>query len=125
MAKVPLVPIGRPLDGVLGAAEAARNRGHAREREQLLDERRAAVRAGWGAEYEKRVHEKQKLTTRERLEFLRDPGSQTFEVGTFVNHGRKFGKQASPAAGVITAVTRIASRWTMVIANDNTVASGA
>ena len=30
----------------------------------------------------------------------------------------------SPAAGVITALVRVAGRWTMVIANDNTVASG-
>ena len=125
MAKVPLVPIGRPLDGVLGAPEAARNRERARERAQLLAARRAAVQAGWGAEYEKRVHEKAKLTTRERLERLKDPGARPFEVGTFVNWGRKFGKQESPAAGVVTAFVRVAGRWTMVIANDNTVASGA
>ena len=67
MARVPLVPIGSPLDSVLGAPEAARNRARAREAERLLEERRVAVRAGWGEEYAKRVHEKQKLTTRERL----------------------------------------------------------
>ncbi len=123
--KVPLVPIGRALDAVLGTAEAERNRARARERETLLEERRAAVHAGWGAEYVERVHEKRKLTARERLERLKDPGSRHFEVGTFVNHGRTFGKQASPAAGVITAFARVAGRWTMVIANDNSVASGA
>ena len=63
--------------------------------------------------------------SQERLERLKDPGSELFEVGTFVNHGRKFGKQASPAAGVVTAFARVEGRWTMVIANDNTVASGA
>jgi acetyl-CoA carboxylase carboxyltransferase component len=125
MARVPLVPIGRPLDAFLGAADAARNREHARVRAALLLERRAAVQAGWGAEYVQRVHEKKKLTTRERLERLKDPGSRLFELGTFVNHGRKFGAQASPAAGVITAFARVEGRWTMVIANDNTVASGA
>jgi 3-methylcrotonyl-CoA carboxylase beta subunit len=125
MAKVPLVPIGRALDAVLSPAEAGRNRQRAREREERLAEQRTRVHAGWGPEYEKRVHEKQKLTTRERIARLQDPGSRLFEVGTFVNHGRKFGKQESPAAGVITAFTRVAGRWTMVIANDNTVASGA
>jgi 3-methylcrotonyl-CoA carboxylase beta subunit len=70
------------------------------------------------------VHKKGKLTARERLERLKDPGSRVFEVGTFVNHGRKFGKLESPAAGVVTAFVRVAGRWTMVIANDNTVASG-
>jgi len=125
MAKVPLVPIGRPLDACLPEAEAERNRGRAVERERTLAERRTAVQRGWGDEYVGRVHEKDKLTTRERLERLKDPGTRLFEVGTFVNWGRKFGKQESPAAGVITAFARVEGRWTMVIANDNTVASGA
>jgi acetyl-CoA carboxylase carboxyltransferase component len=55
---------------------------------------------------------------------LRDEGTQTFEVGTFVNHGVKFGKLESPGAGVVTAFAKVEGRWTMVIANDNTVASG-
>ncbi|CAN0579987.1 unnamed protein product, partial [Laminaria digitata] len=44
---------------------------------------------------------------------------------TLVNHDVKFGKLQSPGAGVVTAFTRIEERWCMVIANDNTVASGA
>ena len=55
---------------------------------------------------------------------MRDAGSRVHEVGTFVNHGRVFGKVESPAAGVVTAFVRVEGRWTMVIANDNTVASG-
>ena len=125
MAKVPLAPIGRPLDAFLPPVEVERSRERRAQREQALAERRAEVRTGWGDEYAKRVHDKQKLTTRERLERLKDPGTELFEVGTFVNYGRKFGKQSSPAAGVVTAFARVEGRWTMVIANDNTVASGA
>jgi acetyl-CoA carboxylase carboxyltransferase component len=57
---------------------------------------------------------------------LADPGSPLFEVGTFVNYGLTFGEQElrSPAAGVVTAFVRIEGRWCVVIANDNTVASG-
>ena len=87
---------------------------------------RREVEAGWGPTYVDRVHKKGKLTSRERLERLIDPGTRTFEVGTFVNYGELFpGDQKSPAAGVITAFARVAGRWCMVIANDNTVASGA
>ncbi len=125
MARIPLAPIGQPLDASLGAAEIARARGRAHERARLLEERRAAVRAGWGDEYVQRVHETGKLTARERIARLSDPGSRLFEVGTFVNWGRRFGQQESPAAGVVTAFARVHERWTMVIANDNTVASGA
>src|SRR5262249_354271 len=35
------------------------------------------------------------------------------------------GDQRSPGAGIVTAFARVADRWCMVIANDNTVASGA
>jgi len=124
MAKVPLAPIGHALDACLPAADAERNRAARSKRDAVLEERRAAVRAGWGEKYVERVHEKGKLTTRERLELLKDTGTATFEVGTFVNHGLRFGKVESPAAGVVTAFARVHGRWTMVIANDNTVASG-
>ncbi len=125
MAKVPLAPLGRPLDAFLPTDEARRQRERLARREATLAERRARVREGWGAEYVQRVHDRRKLTARERLERLKDPESALFEVGTFVNWGRKFGTQESPAAGVVTAFARVQGRWTMAIANDNTVASGA
>ncbi|MDP6538411.1 MAG: carboxyl transferase domain-containing protein [Planctomycetota bacterium] len=124
MAKVPLEPIGRTRDAFCDDATFAANRAALGEREALLDERRAAVADGWGEKYVARVHEKGKLTTRERIDLLVDAGTRTFEVGTFVNHGRTFGKLSSPGAGVVTAFCRIEGRWAMVIANDNTVASG-
>lgn len=124
MAKVPLNSIGRPRDAALDDKSFNKNREALTERENALDQARAAVHAGWGEKYKDRVHAKGKLTARERIERLIDEGSEIREVGTFVNHGRKFGKLASPGAGVVTAFCRVEGRWTMVIANDNTVASG-
>jgi 3-methylcrotonyl-CoA carboxylase beta subunit len=124
VAHVPLSPIGRSLGAVLDPASQRAHRSQLEAREATLAERRAAVQRGWGEEYAARVHKKGKLTARERLERLRDPGSRVFEVGTFVNYGRRFGALESPAAGVVTAFALVAGRWTMVIANDNTVASG-
>ncbi len=124
MAHVPLSPIGRPLDAVVDPKTIERHLAGTRRGAELLRERRETVAAGWGEKYVERVHAKGKLTARERIELLKDPGSAIREVGTFVNHDVKFGKLESPAAGVVTAFVRIASRWTMVIANDNTVASG-
>jgi acetyl-CoA carboxylase carboxyltransferase component len=124
MAHVPLSPIGSSRDAFLDAATFDKNRAAMRAKEQVLEERRARVASGWGSEYVARVHDKKKLTARERVERLKDPGSPVREVGTFVNFERKFGKLESPGAGVITAFVRVEERWTMVIANDNTVASG-
>jgi acetyl-CoA carboxylase carboxyltransferase component len=126
MAFVPLVPIGSPLAGIVDDRTAADQRAALATLEDRLRARRAEVHAGWGPTYVERVHKKGKLTSRERLARLADAGTQTFEVGTFVNYGEVFpGDQKSPAAGVVTAFARVEGRWCMVIANDNTVASGA
>jgi acetyl-CoA carboxylase carboxyltransferase component len=125
MAHVPLVPIGAPRERVVDRATFERSQQRLAALEERLLGERANVRAGWGDKYIERVHRKGKLTARERVDRLKDPGSRLFEVGTFVNHGEVFqGGLSSPGAGVVTAFTRVQGRWCMVIANDNTVASG-
>jgi 3-methylcrotonyl-CoA carboxylase beta subunit len=126
MTHVPLVPIGTPRAQLCDDESFAAHAAAIEQREARLRERRAEVAAGWGQEYAQRVRAKGKLTARDRLLALCDPGSHPFEVGTFVNYGETFGDKGltSPAAGVITAFARIEGRWCMVIANDNTVASG-
>ncbi|MCA9718061.1 MAG: propionyl-CoA carboxylase, partial [Myxococcales bacterium] len=126
MAHVPLIPIGAPREDIVDARTFQDHRRALTELETRLRAQRAEVHAGWGEKYRARVHKKGKLTARERLERLKDPGTRIFEVGTFVNHGLTFGENGlrSPGAGVVTAFTRVEGRWCMVIANDNTVASG-
>jgi 3-methylcrotonyl-CoA carboxylase beta subunit len=127
MARLVLHPIGNDVTELLGPDELA---GHASVMAALdakLAEKLAITRAGWGEKYAERVHEKGKLTTWERIDALKDAGSDVFEVGTLVNWGRKFqgSKLDAPGAGVVTAFVRVHERWTIVIANENTVASGA
>ncbi|HKY33598.1 MAG TPA: carboxyl transferase domain-containing protein [Candidatus Polarisedimenticolia bacterium] len=126
MAKVILEPIGSPLRQALDPAAAAAAREAMGRLNAGLRSQRAEVRAGWGPEYARRVREKGRLTTWERIERLRDPGTDVLPIGTLVNHGLTFGEKrlTSPAAGVITAFVRVAGRLAVVIANDNTVASG-
>jgi len=126
MAFVPLTPIGVPLASVVDDAVADGHREALAALEDRLAAARTEVEAGWGPRYVERVHKKGKLTARERVDRLIDPGTRTYEVGTFVNHGVEFpGDQRSPGAGVVTVFARVEGRWVMVIANDNTVASGA
>lgn len=126
MAKVILHPIGTPIEEALPEKTYHENLERMESLNALLRSRREEVRQGWGQEYVDRVHAKGKLTTWERLEQLKDPGSTIFQLNTFVNYGITFGTppRTSPAAGVITAFVRIHGRLTVVIANDNTVASG-
>ena len=99
MAIVPLVPIGARRAEFIGDRTFADYRDALTTLEGTLRERRAEVHAGWGDKYVQRVHQKGKLTARERLERLADPDTQSYEVGTFVNHGRTFGDKGlrSPA----------------------------
>ena len=117
-----LEPIGGEL--LLSRAERQENVGQQEQLAKAIREKRKVVRDGWGAE---RVHRKNKWTTWERIEALKDPGTEPFVVGTLVNWGRDFpgSKRQAPGAGVVTAFCQVHGRWTMVIANDNTVASGA
>jgi acetyl-CoA carboxylase carboxyltransferase component len=125
MAHVPVVPIGKTREAIVDQSTYEREVARHEPLVSRLVARRAEVQAGWGDKYVDRVHEKDKLTTRERLERLKDDGSDIFEVGTFVNYGVDFNGLRSPAAGVVTAFVQIEGRWCVVIANDNTVASGA
>jgi acetyl-CoA carboxylase carboxyltransferase component len=126
VAKVILEPIGGPRERFLDAAAWGAQCEHMAGLRRTLDRARAHVRAGWGPKYEARVREKGKLPTWDRIDALRDPDSQVLPVGTLVNHGLVFGEErrASPGAGVVTVFVRIHGRWVVVIANDNTVASG-
>jgi acetyl-CoA carboxylase carboxyltransferase component len=120
--KLLLTPLGSDLPG--DAAERAENRANVEALESGLDEKRAVVREGWGPD---KVHKKGKLTTWERIGRLIDADSPILAVGTLVNWGREFAgsSRQAPGAGVVTAFCRVQQRWVVVIANDNTVASGA
>ena len=126
MAKVLLDPIGTPREKFLDERAFREQLVRMDERGAALDARREAVRAGWGESYARRVRERGKLTTWDRVDRLRDASSPVLPIGTLVNDGRTFGPEArtSPGAGVVTAFVRVHDRWVVVIANDNTVASG-
>ena len=126
MAHVPIVPIGDPMQRIADQRTFEEHRSDVLAVEERLHTRRAEVHQGWGQKYIDRVHKKGKLTARERIAKLIDPGTAIYEVGTFVNYGQEFANGLrSPGAGVVTAFIRVAGRYCMVIANDNTVASGA
>ncbi|MCP4445428.1 MAG: hypothetical protein GY811_08800 [Myxococcales bacterium] len=126
MAHVPLLPIGQERSQSVDSRTFDEYRTSNIEREEVLQARRSEVHAGWGDKYIQRVHAKGKLTSRERIDLLKDEGTDIYEVGTFVNYGLEYDRGAkSPAAGVVTAFALVHGRWCMVIANDNTVASGA
>jgi 3-methylcrotonyl-CoA carboxylase beta subunit len=70
-------------------------------------------------------HKKGRLTARERIAKLIDPGTTFFELGTFAAFEMYEEWGGAPSAGTITGLGRIRGRVFMVIANDATVKAGA
>ncbi|MBL9141329.1 MAG: acyl-CoA carboxylase subunit beta, partial [Phycisphaerae bacterium] len=85
----------------------------------------ARVEQGGGASGIERQHRHGRLTARERIAALLDPGTELQELGLFSawNMYREYG--GAPAAGVVTGVGVVDGRQCMIVANDATVKAGA
>jgi propionyl-CoA carboxylase beta chain len=93
---------------------------------QRLDEKRRAARLGGGERRIKAQHDRGKLTARERLDVLLDPGSFE-EWGLFVEHrSHDFGmaEQKIPGDGVVTGYGTVNGRLVFVFSQDFTVFGG-
>lgn len=89
-----------------------------------LSQQEAQIRHGGGKKAIDRQHEKNRLTARERIDRLCDPGG-FFELGLWAAHGMYAEWGGAPSAGVVTGVGTVSGRRVMVIANDATVKAGA
>ncbi len=91
-----------------------------------LEEKRRAARAGGGARRVEAQHRRGKLTARERIELLLDPGSFE-EWDMFVEHrSHDFGidQQRVPGDGVVTGYGTVNGRLVFVFSQDFTVFGG-
>jgi len=91
----------------------------------LLDDLRLRlerVRQG-GSEESVKLHRRRgKLTARERIARLRDPGSEFLELSPMAAFGM-YGDEV-PSAGLVTGIGSIAQRLCLIVANDATVKGG-
>lgn len=92
---------------------------------ELLRSSERELKTGGGAKAIERQHGKGRLTARERISGLTDPGSDFFELGLFAAYEMYQEWGGAPAAGVITGIGQVQSRHFMIIANDATVKAGA
>jgi 3-methylcrotonyl-CoA carboxylase beta subunit len=93
---------------------------------ELTDEFReleSNLKNGGGPEKIEKIHKQGKLTARERIDLLLDPGAYAQEIGLLVAYD-EYGGQA-PAAAVVTVVGKIQGRECVVVANDATIKAGA
>src|SRR2546423_2218378 len=90
---------------------------------EQLQKLEARLREGGGASRIERQHRAGKLTARERIAALLDPGAFFLEIGLLIAYDRYDGQ--APAAGVVTGLGRIEGRSAVIVANDATVKAGA
>ena len=85
----------------------------------------AEIKLGGGKKAIERQHEKGRLTARERVQKLVDPGTVFQELGLWAAYAMYQEHGGAPAAGVVTGVGVVQGRRCMIIANDATVKAGA
>jgi len=105
------------------ARERAAREGHMRSLVEQLHSLEERLRQGGGVERIAKQHNAGKLTARERIDKLIDPGTTFLEIGLLIAFDRYDGK--APAAGVVTGLGLVHGRPVAIMANDSTVKAGA
>ena len=80
---------------------------------------------GGGKPAIEKQHEKNKLTARERIEYLRDKNKPFTEIGAFAGDGMYPEYGGCPSAGTVAGIGYISGRQCVIVANDQTVKAGA
>jgi acetyl-CoA carboxylase carboxyltransferase component len=96
---------------------------HMRHLVEQIQTLEARLREGGGQARIARQHEAGKMTARERITGLTDPGSRFLEIGLLIAYDRYDGQ--APSAGIVTGLGRIEGRPAVIVANDATVKAGA
>ncbi len=119
-----------PLESALtretrSTLEFKTNRDHNRGLARQVQELAAILRTGGGPKSIEKQHEKGRLTARERIQAVLDPGTPFHELGLFAAYGMYEEWGGAPSAGVVSGIGTLCGRDFMVIANDATVKAGA
>jgi len=83
------------------------------------------IKQGGGPKAIESQHAKKRLTARERIDLLIDPGTKFRELGLYAAYKMYEEWGGAPSAGVVTGLGRVQGRLFMLIVNDATVKAGA
>jgi len=83
------------------------------------------IALGGGKKRIEKLHEKGKLSARERIDLLLDRDQPRFEVGAIAAYNMYQEHGGCPAAGVVVVIGLVSGKQCIVVANDATVKAGA
>ena len=90
-----------------------------------LRQRFDQVALGGGKKAIEKQREKNKLTARERIEYLRDENTPFTEIGAFAGWEMYAEQGGCPSGGTVAGIGYISGRQCVIVANDQTVKAGA
>ena len=90
-----------------------------------LRSRFTKVALGGGLKRIEKLHQKGKLTARERIDYLFDENKKSIEIGAFVGDEMYQEHGGCPSGGVIVKIGYVSGKQCIVVANDATVKAGA
>jgi len=83
------------------------------------------IKLGGGKKAIDKQHDKNKLTPRERIDYLIDEDSTFVEIGAFAGFGMYEAEGGCPSGGTVAGVGYVSGRQCVIVANDQTVKAGA
>lgn len=83
------------------------------------------IKMGGGKKAIDKQRERNKLTARERIEYLRDTDKPFIELGAFAGFEMYEEQGGCPAGGTVAGIGYVSGRQCMIVANDQTVKAGA
>jgi len=87
--------------------------------------RLSIIAEGGGKKSIQKQKERNKLTARERIDYLIDQDSQFVEIGAFVGYDMYKEQGGCPAGGTVAGIGYVSGRQCVIVANDQTVKAGA
>lgn len=90
-----------------------------------LEQTLAKIYEGGGKKRIEKLHEQGKLTARERINFLLDPGTERIEIGALAGYEMYPEHGGCPSGGVVIVIGYVKGKQCIVVANDATVKAGA
>jgi 3-methylcrotonyl-CoA carboxylase beta subunit len=83
------------------------------------------IAEGGGKKAAQRQKERNKLTARERINYLVDAGKPFVEIGAFAGYEMYAEHGGCPAGGTVSGIGYVSGRMCVIVANDQTVKAGA
>ncbi len=102
-----------------------RNEDHMKLALSEMRKRLDIISQGGGKKAIQKQKERNKLTARERIEYLRDKHKPFIELGAFAGDGMYEEYGGCPAGGTVGGIGYISGKQCMIVANDQTVKAGA